>query len=144
MRGCLETYCSATGIAREAKKRLYLDHDNLLYKKIAGDIESVEAKDVFDAAKAGDEFSTDIADFFCEHMAEGIGILLNTLNPEIIIFSGGVSKAGEILIEGVKKHLPKYALRMTLDQLKFSIGELGEEAGIKGAAALVINLTNKQ
>lgn len=137
--GCLETYCSATGIVREGKRRLKENQDNELYKKINGDIESLEAKDIFDLAKAGDKFSMEIVDFFCEYMAEGLGMLLNILNPEIIIFAGGVARARDILLDGVKKHLPKYALGMTMENLKFAFGELNEEAGIKGAAALVMN-----
>ena len=137
--GCLETYCSATGIVREGKKRLEENQDNELYRKINGNIDSLEAKDIFDLAKSGDKFSMEIVDFFCEYMAEGIGMLLNIMNPELIIFSGGVAKARGILLEGVKKYLPKYALGMTMENLKFAFGELDEEAGIKGAAALVIN-----
>lgn len=137
--GCLETYCSATGIIREGKRRLAENKDNALYEKINGNIDSLEARDIFDLAKAGDKFCMDIVDWFCEYMAEGIGMLLNILNPEIIIFSGGVARAGEILLDGVKKNLAKYALGMTMENLKFAFGELNEEAGIKGAAALVMN-----
>ncbi|MDO4588676.1 MAG: ROK family protein [Fusobacterium sp.] len=137
--GCLETYCSATGIIREGKRRLAESRDNALYRRIEGCIDSLEARDIFDLAKEGDKFCTDIVDWFCEYMAEGIGMLLNILNPEIIIFSGGVSRAGDILLDGVKKNLPKYALGMTMENLKFAFGELNEEAGIKGAAALVMN-----
>ncbi len=137
--GCLETYCSATGIIREGKRRLAENKDNALYRRINGNIDSLEARDIFDLAKAGDKFCMDIVDWFCEYMAEGIGMLLNILNPEIIIFSGGVARAGEILLDGVKKNLAKYALGMTMENLKFAFGELNEEAGIKGAAALVMN-----
>lgn len=137
--GCLETYCSATGIIREGKRRLAENKDNVLYRRINGSIDSLEARDIFDLAKAGDKFCMDIVDWFCEYMAEGIGMLLNILNPEIIIFSGGVARAGEILLDGVKKNLAKYALGMTMENLKFAFGELNEEAGIKGAAALVMN-----
>lgn len=137
--GCLETYCSATGIIREGKRRLAENKDNALYSRINGSIDSLEARDIFDLAKAGDKFCMDIVDWFCEYMAEGIGMLLNILNPEIIIFSGGVARAGEILLDGVKKNLAKYALGMTMENLKFAFGELNEEAGIKGAAALVMN-----
>ena len=137
--GCLETYCSATGIIREGKRRLAENKDNALYRRINGSIDSLEARDIFDLAKAGDKFCMDIVDWFCEYMAEGIGMLLNILNPEIIIFSGGVARAGEILLDGVKKNLAKYALGMTMENLKFAFGELNEEAGIKGAAALVMN-----
>lgn len=137
--GCLETYCSATGIIREGKRRLAENKENALYRRINGNVDSLEARDIFDLAKAGDKFCMDIVDWFCEYMAEGVGMLLNILNPEIIIFSGGVARAGDILLDGVKKNLAKYALGMTMENLKFAFGELNEEAGIKGAAALVMN-----
>ncbi|MCI7665570.1 MAG: ROK family protein [Fusobacterium mortiferum] len=137
--GCLETYCSATGIVREGRRRLELDKNNALYEVIGGDLEKLEAKHIFDLAKKGDKFSSEIVDFFCEKLAEGVGMLLNIINPEIIIFTGGVARAGEIIIDGVKKYLPKYALGMTMENLIFTFGKLEEEAGIKGAAALVMN-----
>ncbi len=137
--GCLETYCSATGIVREGRRRLELDKNNALYEVIGGDLEKIEAKHIFDLAKKGDKFSSEIVDFFCEKLAEGVGMLLNIINPEIIIFTGGVARAGEIITDGVKKYLPKYALGMTMENLIFTFGKLEEEAGIKGAAALVMN-----
>lgn len=137
--GCLETYCSATGIVREGRRRLELDKNNALYEVIVGDLEKLEAKHIFDLAKKGDKFSSEIVDFFCEKLAEGVGMLLNIINPEIIIFTGGVARAGEIITDGVKKYLPKYALGMTMENLIFTFGKLEEEAGIKGAAALVMN-----
>lgn len=137
--GCLETYCSATGIVREGRRRLELDKNNTLYEVIGGDLEKLEAKHIFDLAKKGDKFSSEIVDFFCEKLAEGVGMLLNIINPEIIIFTGGVARAGEIITDGVKKYLPKYALGMTMENLIFTFGKLEEEAGIKGAAALVMN-----
>lgn len=136
---CLETYCSATGIVREGRRRLELDKNNALYEVIGGDLEKLEAKHIFDLAKKGDKFSSEIVDFFCEKLAEGVGMLLNIINPEIIIFTGGVARAGEIITDGVKKYLPKYALGMTMENLIFTFGKLEEEAGIKGAAALVMN-----
>lgn len=137
--GCLETYCSATGIVREGRRRLEIDKNNALYELIGGDLEKLEAKHIFDLAKKGDKFSNEIVEFFCDKLAEGVGMLLNIINPEIIIFTGGVAKAGEIITNGVKKYLPKYALGMTMENLIFTFGELEEEAGIKGAAALVMN-----
>ena len=137
--GCLETYCSATGIVREGKRRLQEDKDNALYKLIDGDLDKLEAKHIFDLAKQGDKFSMDIVDFFCDKLAEGVGMLLNIINPEVIIFTGGVAKAGQIIIDTMKKYLPNYALRMPLENVVFKFGELEEEAGIKGAAALVMN-----
>lgn len=136
--GCLETYCSATGIVREGVRRLKENQDNALYKRIDGNLDNLEARDIFELAKEGDPFSMNIVDFFCQYLAKGLGTLLNIVNPELVIFSGGVSKAGNTLLDGVKKHLPKYALNMTIENLKFAFGTLEEEAGIKGAAALII------
>lgn len=138
LKGCLETYCSATGIVREGKRRLSEDKSGRLYECIAGDLEKLEAKQIFDLAKLGDKLCNEIVDFFAEKLAQGIGVLLNLLNPEVIILCGGVAKAGDIIVERVKRFLPKYALGLTLDNLVFSFGELEEEAGIKGAIALVI------
>ncbi|MBR8700883.1 MULTISPECIES: ROK family protein [unclassified Fusobacterium] len=137
--GCLETYCSATGIVREGKRRLQENHDNALYKLLNGDIEKLEAKDIFNLAKKGDPFAMEIVDFFCDKLAQGIGMLINIINPEVIILTGGVAKAGQIIVDTMKKHLPKYALRMSMDNIAYKFGELEEEAGIKGAAALVMD-----
>ena len=138
LKGCLETYCSATGIVREGKRRLVDNKNNKLYECIGGNIEKLEAKHIFDLAKAGDQLCNEIVDLFCEKLAQGIGVLLNLLNPEIIILCGGVAKAGDIIVERIKKFIPNYALGLTLENLVFSFGELEEEAGIKGAIALVI------
>lgn len=64
LKGCLETYCSSKGILREAKKRLAKNQNNLLYKKIEGNLDNLEVKDIFDLASKGDKFSLKIVDFF--------------------------------------------------------------------------------
>ena len=138
-KGCFEAYASATGLIREATSRLIVNKQNLLYTMIEGKLDTLEAKDIFDAAKEGDKFSLDLVDYEAEYLAMGIGNILNIINPEIIIFTGGVARAGEIITDGVKKYLPKYALGMTMENLIFTFGKLEEEAGIKGAAALVMN-----
>lgn len=136
--GCLETYCSATGIVREARRRLEIEKSGALYDKVNGDLDKIEAKHIFDLAKSGDKQAMEIVEFFCEKLAEGTGMLLNILNPEMVILTGGVTKAGDFLVDTMKKYLGKYALSLTMDKVKITLGELEEEAGIKGAAALVI------
>lgn len=136
-RGCFEAYASATGIEREAVSRLMANKTNLLYKKINGDLNKLEAKDIFDAAKEGDTFSLDIVDYEAEYLAMGIGNILNIINPEKVILGGGVAQAGDILLDRVKEKLPKYALAVTLDGFSIVLGVLGNDAGIKGAAALI-------
>ena len=143
--GCLETYCSATGIVREAKiflennKNNHIVKGSSLFKLAHNNFEKLEAFHIFEEAKKKDKASMEIVDNFCDNLAHGLGTLLNIINPEVIIFAGGVAKAGNIIIDGVNKHLYKYALKMTVDNLKIVFGELEENAGIKGAGALVIN-----
>lgn len=138
LRGCLETYCSATGIVREGKIILENNKNSTLLQVINGDLNKLDSYHIFSEAKKGDKVAMEIVDCFCDNLAHGIGTLLNIINPEIIIFGGGVSKAGDIIIKGIEKHLYKYALKMTIDNLKFAFGQLEENAGIKGAAALIM------
>ena len=136
-KGCFEAYASATGIEREAISRLKINKTNKLYEKLNGEIDKVEAKDVFDCAKDKDTFSLDIVDYEAEYLAMGIGNILNIINPEKVILCGGVSLAGNILLDKVKEKISKYALNITLQNFDIVLGSLGNDAGIKGASALI-------
>lgn len=135
-KGCFEAYASATGLIREATSRLIVNKQNLLYTMIEGKLDTLEAKDIFDAAKEGDKFSLDLVDYEAEYLAMGIGNILNIINPEKIVLGGGVAMAGDILMEPMKKKLEKYALEVTLKDIEIVQGVLGNEAGIKGAVGL--------
>ena len=135
-KGCWEAYASATGLIREAQGRLIVNKKNQLYEMTKG--RELEAKDVFDAAKAGDKFSVDIVHYEAEYLAMGISNLLNTLDPEIVVLGGGVSLAGDFLIDRVKESLKKYALPSAVEGLKIVQAELGNDAGILGAAYLAM------
>src|SRR3712207_6818156 len=89
-KGCFEAYASATGMIREALSRLYVNKLNALYEKFQGNYETLEAKDIFEAAAAGDVFSQEIVDYEAEYLAMGIGNLLNIINPEIVVLGGGI------------------------------------------------------
>lgn len=135
-KGCWEAYASATGIIREAQGRLIVNKKNKLYEATKG--RELEAKDIFDAAKEGDEFSIDIVEYEADYLAMGIGNLLNILDPEIVVLGGGVSMAGDFLIDKLKEKLKKYSLPSALEGLKIVKAELGNDAGILGAAYLVM------
>lgn len=137
-KGCFEAYASATGLIREAVSRLTVNKQNLLYTMIEGNIAGLEAKDIFDAAKEGDAFSLDLVDYEAEYLAMGIANILNIINPETIVLGGGVALAGDILLDPLRKKLEKYALPVTLEDLKIVQGILGNEAGIKGAVGLFL------
>lgn len=135
-RGCFEAYVSATGLIREAVSRLTINKQNLLYKMIDGDLMKLEAKDIFDAAREGDAFSLDLVDYEAEYLALGIANILNIINPEVVVLGGGVALAGDILLNPMREKMVKYALPVTLEELKIVQGVLGNEAGIKGAVGL--------
>ena len=135
--GCWEAYASATGLIREANSRLTVNKSNLLYERTQG--RELEAKDIFDAAKDGDEFSLKLVDYEADYIALGLGNLLNILDPEIVVIGGGVALSGSILFDRVNKKLNEYALPSVLEGLKIVSAELGNDAGIIGAAYLGMN-----
>lgn len=132
-KGCLEQYASATGIVRLAKRRLEKDDTPSVLR---GD--AVSAKTVFDAVKAGDRIAIEIAEEFGTYLGKGLANVANVVNPEIFVIGGGVSKAGEILLTFVEPAFQKYAFRACRN-VEFALAKLGNDAGIYGAAGLVLN-----
>lgn len=135
-RGCFEAYASAKSLIKEARERLEKNQDNMLYNEIKGDLETLEAKHIFDCAKRGDKFSLDLVEYESEYLAMGIGNLLNIINPEVVVISGGISLAGDIILDSVKEKIKKYAMPPSLENFKIVLGKLGNDAGVKGAVAL--------
>ena len=131
-KGCLEQYASATGIVRLAKRRLVKDDKPSVLRE-----SSVTAKSVFDAVKAGDEVAIEIAEQFGEYLGKGLATVAAVVNPEIFVIGGGVSKAGEILLSYVEPVFQKYAFSACRGA-KFSLATLGNDAGIYGAAGLIL------
>lgn len=135
-KGCFEAYASATGMIREAISRLQVHKQNSLYEKFQGKWETLEAKDIFEAAEKGDSFAKELVDYEAEYLAMGIGNLLNIINPEVIVLSGGIALAKESILVPLREKIKKYAMEITLQDLKMTTGILGNEAGILGAVAL--------
>lgn len=130
--GCLEQYASATGIVKLAKKKLGQEMRTTILNK-----EDVTAKDVFDAVKAGDEVADEIAVEFGKYLGYGLANLAAVCNPSVFVIGGGVSKAGEVLIPYIQKPYLERAF-FADKQVKFVLAELGNDAGICGAAKLVL------
>ena len=99
--------------------------------------EDVSAKTVFDAVKAGDEVAIEVAEQFGAYLGYALADLGAVLDPEIFVIGGGVSKAGEILFTYVKKYYEERTF-FTCKDVKFALAKLGNDAGIYGAAKLVI------
>lgn len=131
-KGCLEQYASATGIVRLAKKRLAKDDAPSVLRD-----GEVSAKTVFDGVKAGDVVAIEIAEEFGEYLGKGLAAVAAVVNPEIFVIGGGVSKAGDILLDYIEKNFRKYAFA-ACKNAKFALATLGNDAGIYGAAGLIL------
>ena len=130
--GCLEQYASATGIVRLAKKKLGQELRPTILTK-----EDVTAKDVLDAVKAGDETAKEIAVEFGRYLGYALANLAAVLDPAVIVIGGGVSKAGEVLIPYIREPFMERAFFANRN-VKFALATLGNDAGICGAAKLVL------
>ena len=131
-RGCLEQYASATGVVRLAKRTLATYEGETVLNA-----ETVTAKDVFDAVKAGDKAAIKIAEQFGEYLGRALAIVSALVDPAVYVIGGGVSKAGEILFDFIKEPYMKYSF-FAHKNVKFALAELGNDAGIYGAAKLVL------
>ena len=131
--GCLEQYASATGIVRLAKKALAESSEDSVLRNT----ESIEAKDVLDAFKSGDALAVRVMDEVGEKLGGALGIFAAVVDPDAIVIGGGVSKAGQPLINLIEKHYKKYAFSLCKDT-PIVIASLGNDAGIYGAAKMVL------
>lgn len=132
-RGCLEQYASATGITRLANMRLAKDDKPSSLREVA----EMSAKEVFDAVKAGDEVAVEIATEFGTYLGHALANLAAACDPAVIVIGGGVSKAGEVLLDYIKGPFMEMAFFADKDT-EFALAELGNDAGICGAAKLVL------
>lgn len=132
--GCLETFASSTAIIKYTRKLLESNKDSMIMNKAEGNIDNINAKIIFDCAKAGDEIANIAVKRFVKYLAIGIFNITNFLDPEIIALGGGVSGAGEYLLNLVIKEVENNKYYEELPSPKIVLAELGNEAGIIGAA----------
>ena len=131
--GCLEEYASATGITRLANRQLQAsDKPSVLRQG------EMSAKAVFDAVKAGDELAIEVAKQFGNYLGKGLAVIACVVNPEIFVIGGGVSKAGEVLFEYIRPAFDKTVFHGCRNT-QFALATLGNDAGIYGAAKMVLD-----
>lgn len=131
--GCLEQYCSANGIVRVTKKNLKTSRVDTMLRGYT----DLTCANIFYAAKKGDAFALDQVEQFAETLALGLSFVSCVIDPEMFLIGGGVSKAGPIVTDTIKKHFQKYVFGAQKDT-RFELAQLGNDAGIYGAARLVI------
>jgi glucokinase len=140
--GCLETIASATGIVRLASIELSKDEAKGQLVEIFAENGQVTAKDVFDSARNGDQQAKKIVDEVAFHLGFALANIANTLNPEKIVLGGGVSRAGEILLDAVKATFSMFAFSSVRESTNLTLATLGNDAGVIGAAWLIKNKLN--
>lgn len=134
-RGCLEAFCSGTGIARRARARLSLGKQSAMLT-LAGSVDAVTAQTVADAARDGDALANEIWDDTVRYLAIGINAIAVTLAPEAIILGGGVSTAGEQLLAPLRKQLKARVKIVPFAEIQLLQAALGGDSGIYGALIL--------
>ena len=133
-RGCVEQYCSATGIVRLAKIRL--DRDNA--PSSLRSLEEITCRDIFDAGKAGDQVALEILEQYFDYMGQFLGNICSVVDPEVVVIGGGVSKAGQVLIDGILPYFHKYVFHAA-SGARFTLASLGNDAGAYGAFKLALD-----
>lgn len=136
--GCLETVTSATGVVRLARKFAEEYEGNSEIKANIDNGDEVTSKDIFIASEAGDAFALSVVDKFAYYLGFACANLGSTLNPAAIVIGGGVSAAGEFLRSKVETYFQKYSFSTVRDSTKIKLAELGNDAGIIGAASLAL------
>ena len=133
-KGCLEQYTSATGIVRMANTLLNTtDRPSALRN-----VQYVSAKEVFDAAKQGDELAAEIVDRHGKCLGKALAQIACVVDPEVFVIGGGVSKAGTIITDTTEKYFKEYAFH-ACKNTKFTLATLGNDAGMYGGACAIMN-----
>jgi glucokinase len=133
--GCLEAYASGSAIADRAVEGIDVGTDTRLPEYVNGDLETVTAQVVYDAAHDGDEYALEVIKDTARFLGTGVANLLNIFNPEIVVICGGVTAAGERLFGPLRKEVALRAFKPAVEVCRIVPGELLGTAGVYGAVA---------
>lgn len=132
--GCLEQFASATGIVKEARRMLKRTDKPSKIREL----QHLSAKVIFDAAKEGDGMCLELVDQLGRYLAIAASHVAGIVDPEVFVIGGGVSRAGQFLIDAIKKHYNEFAIYALKDK-EFHLAELGNDAGMYGCAKMVLD-----
>ncbi|MBD5186203.1 MAG: ROK family protein [Bacteroidales bacterium] len=133
--GCLEAYCSATGVARTAREFLEIRTDNSILRDLP--IENITSKDVYDAAVAGDKIARDIFEYTGTLLGEALADMTVFSSPSAFVLFGGLAKSGELLLRPLREAMEKNMFPAFKGKVKVLLSELKEaDAAVLGASAL--------
>ena len=133
-RGCVEQYCSATGIVRLAHRALEASNEYSTLRQH----NPLTCKDIFDCGKDGDPLATKVLDQYYAYLGESLANLCDVVDPEAVVLGGGVSKAGQMLLDGVRPHFDRHIFHAARGA-RFALASLGNDAGAYGAFKLALD-----
>lgn len=138
-KGCLETYCSATGVARTARELLAARTDASLLRNVPA--ENITSKDVYDAAVQGDKLAQEIFEFTGTLLGEALADFIAFSSPEAIVLFGGLAKSGDYILKPIQKAIDENVLNIYKGKTKLLVSELKDsDAAVLGASALAWEL----
>ena len=136
--GCVEQYCSATGIVRVTKQHLAASNAPSALRSI----ENLTCKDIFDCAADGDALAKQALEQVYEYMGLFLATICCVVDPEVLVLGGGVSKAGQPLLEGAQRYFHKHVFHAA-SGVKFALASLGNDAGAYGAFKMALDAFGK-
>jgi len=136
--GCLEAYASATGVVKRTLAAIEEGEKTLLINLVENRLEDITCELIFKTAEKGDSLAKWIVEETARYLGIGIASIVNIINPEMVIFSGGMTAAGDLLFKPVRKYAQENALAAAIKEVKIVPAALGGNAGAIGAAATVL------
>lgn len=133
--GCLEAYASGPAIAARAAEGLERGRSSVLRKMVDGDLGEITAETVYEAIVAGDAYAEEVMRETARLLGAGVASLVNAFNPGVVVICGGVTRAGKHLMDPLEAEVRRRAFRETAEACRIVTGELGDMAGVIGAAA---------
>ncbi len=135
-KGCWEAYSSATALVESAVRAVEEEKNSEINKLAGGDISKINGKLVFNAAKKGDTAAKKVVDQYIRYLAEGTANIINIIMPEVFVIGGGVGQQGDYLLNLLEPEVSRLVYDGGCDRTRLKTAELGNDAGIIGAAML--------
>lgn len=134
--GCFEAEASGSAVARKAIQLIKEGESSLMFELVNGNLESITAKTVVEAARKSDVIAMKIIESTIKYLSMGIANIVSILNPQMIVLGGGLFQSGDFLLEPVKAEFRKWAQPIAAKNVKIELSSLGEDAGLYGAGKL--------
>lgn len=134
--GCWESYASATALVRQTRQAMEANPGSIMWK-LSGGPDNVDGRTAFDAMRAGDESGKKVVDRYIRYIACGLVNVINIFQPEVLCIGGGICKEGDTLLKPLEEHIKRERYsKFSSHQTRLCVAELGNDAGVIGAACL--------